>query len=394
MNDPVLVVGAGLSALRTAESMRKSGYGGPIRVIGEEEHPPYNRPPLSKQALSGGIALEELAFPLRASISDVEWTLGVKVVSSDLRSRTLTTNDGATAPFSGLVIASGIRSRQLPIPGPQTGRIFLRTIEDAHHLRDRLSAGVRLLILGSGFIGCEVAATARGLGCAVDIVSLDSEPMIRPLGADLGAGMREHHEQHGVRFHLGRTITEFTGEGQVSGALLDDGTHLEADLVLEAVGSVANTEWLEGNDLDLSNGVLTDGYLSVVDSPVPAVAVGDVARHPNALFPGETMRIEHWNMPTDMGKRAGSTLASLIASEQLAGQPFAALPSFWSDQYEQNLQSFGIPGAATHSEIVEGSYHGDCIAEYHDSTGLIGVIGVNRTAELLPYRKKLLARHS
>src|SRR6056297_381855 len=393
MSDPVVVVGAGLSALRTAESLRRNGYNGPIRVIGEEKHLPYNRPPLSKQALSGGIEPDELAFPHRASISDVEWTLGVEVVSSDFRSRTLTTDDGATISFGALVIASGIRPRRLPIPGPQDGRVLLRTIEDAHHLRNRLSAGVRLVILGSGFIGCEVAATARGLGCEVDIVSLDSEPMIRPLGADLGAGMREHHEQHGVRFHLGRTITEFTGANQVSGALLDDGTHLEADLVLEAVGSVANTEWLEGNGLDLSNGVLTDGYLSVVDSPVPAVSVGDVARHPNALFPGETMRIEHWNMPTDMGKRAGSTLASLIAGEPVAGKPFDSLPSFWSDQYDQNLQSFGIPGAATGYEIVEGSYRGDCIVEYHDSSGVIGVIGVNRTAELLPYRKKLLARH-
>lgn len=393
MSEPVVIVGAGLAALRTAESLRKNGYSGRIRVLGEEQHLPYNRPPLSKQALSGGIEAEELAFPIRASVSDVDWDLGVEVVRSDLAARTLTTAEDDVVSMSGLVVASGIRSRQLPIPGPQSGRVFLRTIEDAHHLRDQLSAGIRLVILGSGFIGCEVAATARGLGCEVDIVSLDSEPMIRPLGSDLGAGMRAHHEQHGVRFHCGRTISEFTGDDHVTGALLDDGTHLEADLVLEAVGSVANTEWLEGNDLDLSNGVLTDGYLSVVNSPIAAVAVGDVARHPNALFPGETMRIEHWNMPTDMGKLAGKTLAALLSGQSPEGSPFDSLPSFWSDQYEWNIQSFGIPGAARDFRLVEGSYDGDCIVEYHDASGLIGVIGVNRTADLMPYRKQLLARH-
>ncbi|MCF8527984.1 MAG: FAD-dependent oxidoreductase [Candidatus Nanopelagicales bacterium] len=394
MSAPVVVVGAGLSALRTAESLRKNGYDGPIRVLGEEPHLPYNRPPLSKQVLAGGIEVEELAFPMRASVSDVDWNLGVEVVRSDLAAGILTTADNRTIPMSALVVASGIRPRQLPIPGPQKGRLLLRTIEDALHVRGRMSAGIRLGILGSGFIGCEVAATARGLGCEVDIVSLDSEPMIRPLGPDLGAGMRTHHEQHGVRFHLGRTISQFTGDDQVTGAILDDGTHLETDLMIEAVGSVANTEWLDGNDLDLGNGVLTDGYLSVVHSPIPAVAVGDVARHPNALFPGEPLRIEHWSMPTDMGKLAGKTLAALLAGKKPEGSPFTSLPSFWSDQYTWNIQSFGIPGAASEYRLVEGTYDGDCIVEYHDSSGLIGVIGVNRTAELLPYRRRLLARYS
>ncbi len=392
MSDPIIVVGAGLSALRTAESLRKNGYTGSIRVFGEEPHRPYNRPPLSKQALIEGIEADALAFPLRASVADVEWELEAEVVACDLAAGFVTTADGRTHSMSGLVAASGIRPRQLPTPGPQTGRVLLRTIDDALHLREELASGRRLVILGSGFIGCEVAATARALGCEVDVVSLDSEPMIRPLGSDLGAGMRAHHEEHGVRFHLGRTITEFTGDERVTGALLDDGTHLEADLVLEAVGSVANTEWLEGNGLDLSNGVLTDEYLSIVGSPVPAVAVGDVARHPNALFPGEPMRIEHWNMPTEMGKRAGATLASLVTGQPPAGKPFDALPSFWSDQYDINLQSFGVPGSASSYELAEGTYEGDCIVEYHDATGLIGVIGVNRTAELMPYRKALLAR--
>lgn len=392
MTPPIIVVGAGLSALRTAESLRKSGYAGSIRVLGEESHLPYNRPPLSKEALSSGIDPTSLEFPRRSSVEDVEWSLGQQVIGCDLTGKTVTTASGETLNMSGLVVASGIRPRQLPIPGPTKGRVLLRTIDDANALRDHLTSGTRLLILGAGFIGCEVAATARKLGCEVDVVALDSEPMIRPLGEDLGLGMRHHHEQHGVRFHLGRTVEAFSGDDRVTGATLDDGTHIHADLVLEAVGSVPNIEWLDGNGLDLSNGVRTDDFLAVVDSPIPAVAVGDIARHPNALFPGSLMRIEHWNMPTEMGKRAGKTLADLLAGAAPSGAPFNALPSFWSDQYDLTLQSFGIPGAADDYRLADGSYDTDCIVEYFLESRLVGVVGVNRTAELMPYRKELLAR--
>ena len=322
----------------------------------------------------------------------MQWHLGGAVASSDRAAGTVTTDSGRTQRAAGLVIASGIRPRRLPIPGPDVGRVVLRTVDDSIALRDRLQPGTRLLILGAGFIGCEVAATATTLGCAVDVVAMDSEPMIRPLGADLGAAMRAHHERHGVRFHLERTVEIFEGADQITGAVLDDGTRIPADIVLEAVGSVPNTEWLEGNGLDLSNGVLTDGFLAVVDSPLPAVAVGDVARHPNALFPGTAMRIEHWNMPTEMGKRAGRTLASLMAGSRPDGEPFDALPSFWSDQYDLALQSFGIPGAATDYRLADGTYEGDCVVEYYDDSDLIGVVGVNRTPDLVPYRKQLLAR--
>ena len=392
MSDPIVVVGAGLSALRTAESLRKHGYAGEIGVFGEESHLPYNRPPLSKAALAGDVDPASLEFPRRAAVEDVQWHLGEAVVSSDLAAGTVTTDTGRTQRAAGLVIASGIRPRRLPIPGPEVGRVVLRTVDDSTALRDRLQPGTRLLILGAGFIGCEVAATATALGCAVDVVAMDSEPMIRPLGADLGAAMRAHHERHGVRFHLERTVQFFEGEDQITGAVLDDGTRIPADIVLEAVGSVPNVEWLEGNGLDLSNGVLTDGFLAVVDSPLPAVAVGDVARHPNALFPGTAMRIEHWNMPTEMGKRAGRTLALLVAGSRPDGEPFDALPSFWSDQYDLALQSFGIPGAAADYRLADGTYEGDCVVEYYDDSGLIGVVGVNRTPDLVPYRKQLLAR--
>ena len=397
MSEPVVIVGAGLGALRTAEILRKAGYAGGIVVVGDERHLPYNRPPLSKEALShqapaGGIDLQTLTFRRRASVDDVDWILGSPVVSTDLAGHTVCLADGQVLSMSGLVVASGIRPRHLPIPGPAEGRFHLRTVDDALALREHLHPGSRLLILGSGFIGCEVAATARMLGCEVDVVALDAQPMIRPLGEDLGAAMRRHHQAHGVRFHLGRTITDFLGDDRVTGALLDDGTEVATDLVLEAIGSVPNTEWLTGNALDLSNGVLTDGHLRVVDAPLPAVAVGDVARHPNALFPGDTYRIEHWNMPTEMAKVAGVTLAALLAGQQPGAETFRGLPSFWSDQYNYGIQSFGLPGNAAEYRLADGDFDGDCIVEYLDESGLIGVVGVNRTADLTDYRRRLLQR--
>ena len=315
------------------------------------------------------------------------------MVASDLTERTVTLANGHTLPFRGLVIASGIRPRQLPIPGPEEGRVLLRNADDAAHLRDRLVSGERLAILGSGFIGCEVAATARALGVEVDVIALDDEPMIRPLGSSLGAAMKRHHEEHGVRFHLGRTITEFLGDDEITGVRLDDRTDVPATVVLEAVGSVPNTEWLEGNGLDLSDGVLVDESLRVVGSPAPAVAVGDIARHPNALFPFGPSRIEHWNMPTELGKHAGVTLAKALddAGTKTTPEPFSALPSFWSDQYDVSLQSFGMPGLGTPT-VVEGELDGACIVEYHRGDDLVGVVGVNRSKDLMPYRKQMLAR--
>jgi NADPH-dependent 2,4-dienoyl-CoA reductase/sulfur reductase-like enzyme len=251
---------------------------------------------------------------------------------------------------------------------------------------------VHVLIMGAGFIGCEVAATARALGADVAVVALDEEPMVRPLGADLGAAMRRRHERHGVDFRLGHTIDSFHGAGRVQSASLSDGTELPADLVLEAVGSVANVEWLEGNGLDLSDGLLVDSAMQVGTDLAPVVAVGDVARHPNALFGGIPRRIEHWNMPTETGRRAGQTLSALLAGEEPDRGPFTAMPSFWSDQYDYRLQSFGMPGLATRTELADGDLDGPCIVEYHDDGGLVGVVGVDRTQETAPYRRQLMGR--
>ena len=372
----VVVVGAGLGGLRAAESLR--GQGHDVMVIGDESHLPYNRPPLSKESLKGGVEVEGLHF--RRKHDDIDWRLGAAATGCSLASRMVMVDDAAY-PFDGLVIASGIRPRHLPVSGPQPA--VLRTAEDALALRDRLTPGASLLVVGAGFIGCEVAATARQLGCEVTVTAYDAEPMMRPLGAQLGAAMKAHHESHGVTFHLGQGVAEFHDDG----VTLADGTRLTADVVIEAVGSVPNVEWLHGNDLDLADGVLTDNLMRVLGTDVPVVAVGDIARFPNPRFDDVPRRIEHWNLPTETGKRAGQTLGSLLAGEVPTGD-FRPMPAFWSDQYDISLQSYGQP-ALGEPTLIDGEWSGDCIVEYMRGDEVIGVVGVNRTKDLMHYRQEI-----
>ena len=372
----VVVVGAGLGGLRAAESLRGQGFD--VMVIGDEPHLPYNRPPLSKESLKGGVEVEGLHF--RRKHDDIDWRLGAAATGCSLQSRVVYVDDAAYT-FDGLVIASGIRPRHLPVPGPQPQ--VLRTADDALALRSRLAPGVSLLVVGAGFIGCEVAATARQLGCEVTVTAYDAEPMMRPLGAQLGAAMKAHHEAHGVTFHLGQGVQEFHADG----VTLADGTRLSADVVIEAVGSVPNVEWLHGNDLDLADGVLTDNLMQVLGTDVPVVAVGDIARFPNPRFDDVPRRIEHWNLPTETGKRAGQTLGALLNAETPTGD-FRPMPAFWSDQYDIGLQSYGLPGIGE-ATLVNGEWSGDCIVEYLRDDEVVGVVGVNRTKDLMDYRKSI-----
>ena len=374
----IAIVGAGLAGLRTAEALRRRRFAGSLVVIGDEIHPPYNRPPLSKEALAGGIEFEALMF--RQKNSDLTWRLGSTAIGCTPEEVLLA--DGSAVPYDGLVIASGIRPRHLPVPGPQP--LSLRTLDDAVALRDQLAPGASLLIVGAGFIGCEVAATARSLGCEVTVTAFDAEPMIAALGVELAAAMRAHHEAHGVRFVLGVGVAEFMS----SGVTLDDGTVLEADVVLEAVGSVPNTEWLSDLGLDLSNGVLCDNDLRALGADRPTVAVGDIARFPNPRFDDEPRRIEHWSMPADTARRAAETLLADLTDSPAPAEPFAPIPSFWSDQYDWKLESQGMP-ALGDAVLIEGSWEGECIVEYRHDERLVGVIGVNRTREVLGYRDQL-----
>ena len=236
MTARVAVVGASLGGLRAAESLRGNGFTGEVVVLGDEPHLPYNRPPLSKEALKDGIDAAALEFRRRKSVDDVTWRLGVPVTAADLRGHTLTLGDGSTVGFDALVAATGLRARRLAIPAPEAGRHAVRTVEDAQRLRAELVPGARVVVIGAGFIGCEVAATARALGCAVDVVAPEAVPMQRPLGLEVGAAMQRRHEAHGVTFHLGRLPTRVEGGATVASVILDDDTVLAADVVVEALG--------------------------------------------------------------------------------------------------------------------------------------------------------------
>lgn len=387
----VLIVGGGLGGLRTAEALRGKGFTGKITLVGDEEHQPYNRPPLSKEALSSGLSHEELKFRQRDSVADVNWVLGSAAQKLNTAKREVTLANGNTHKFDALVIATGIRPRLLPIPGPTQGLFTLRTLNDAHSLKAAITPGSNVVILGSGFIGCELAATATKLGATVHVISLDAEPMIMPMGSELGAAMRTRHEAKGIKFHLGHTVTQFNGDTNIESVTLDSGEVIKADAVIEAIGSVPNTEWLQDNELNLDNGVLVDSNMRAVGANIPIYAVGDIANHPNTFYGDQNRRIEHWNMPTETGKRAGAALAAELAGEQPPTDNFFALPAFWSDQYEYQLQSYGLPGAATSNKVVSGELDGPCIVEYfNDENTLCGVIGIDTVKELMPYRKQFM----
>jgi NADPH-dependent 2,4-dienoyl-CoA reductase/sulfur reductase-like enzyme len=407
MSRRVLVVGACLGGLRAAEAVRSAGYADDLVVVGEEPHPPYNRPPLTKEALAGTaggtpIDVSALVFRRRASVDDVRWLLGPDraAVSADLARGLVRLADGSELTFDGLVIATGLRSRRLALPAadggeaPTAGRHAVRTVEDAAALARDLHAaaagGRPVVVIGAGFIGCEVAATARGLGCEVHVVAPERVAMERPLGHAVGATLQRRHEAHGVTFHLGRLPVALEGTGRVSGVVLDDGTRLPAGAVVEALGCVPNTEWLAGTGLDLSDGVLTDGWLRAVgqDGEVRpnVVAVGDIARFPNALVDDVPRRVEHWSVPTDTAKRAGPTLVAELGGAAPPPGPVALVPSFWSDQYGYRLQSFGTLGVADAIEVLEGDLDGDFVAGYRRDGVLTGVAGIGMTPNLVRYR--------
>jgi NADPH-dependent 2,4-dienoyl-CoA reductase/sulfur reductase-like enzyme len=316
----------------------------------------------------------------------VTWRLGQTVVGSDLTAKTVTFENGETIEWSGLVIATGLSPRRLSLPGPTAGRHVIRTLDDAAALRSELYPGARLVIIGAGFIGCEVAAAARRAGIEVDVVAPESVPVERPLQAMLGKALQRRHEARGVRFHLGTVPVSFGGTDRVTSVQLANGAELAADVVIEAVGCTPNTQWLDGNGLDLSDGVLCDNLLRVEGRP-DVVACGDIARFPNLLFDDVPRRVEHWTMVTDTAKRAGASLGAHLAGLAADEKAFAPIPSFWSDQYELRIQSFGAVGLGGGDvRVLEGDLDEDVAVGYHREDRLVGVVLIGLAGRYMHYR--------
>ncbi|WP_313613788.1 FAD-dependent oxidoreductase [Agrobacterium sp.] len=381
-----VIVGASLAGLRGAEALRAAGYEGQISIVGAETKLPYNRPPLSKKILTGEQALDDVFFPIAEDL-DVSWHLGQPASALNIGERQLTLRDGQTLSYDKLLIATGVSPVVPPIPGHQLGGIHvLRNFEDAERLQQDLQNRKSLVILGAGFIGCEVAAIARRMGLEVTIVDRLSWPMNRVMGEDIARLFRDIHEEQGVAFRMERQVMSFRGEDAVNAVILDDGEVLAADMVLIGVGSAPATAWLEASGLVLNNGLLCDSACLAVNGDGRIAAAGDVAAWPHLGFDGEVMRMEHWTNAFEQG--AAAALA-LIADTR---EPYIPLPSFWSDQYNYKIQSLGRPRATDTMTVSAGSLESrKFIVEYSDADGLTGIISVNMPARIAAYRKQLEA---
>lgn len=356
-------------------------------MLGAESHRPYDRPPLSKQFLSG-VADRERLWLVRSETGLVDQGIahhvGVTATALDLGARTVATSNGSF-PFDSLVIASGTSVRRLP--HTDGAPVFtLRTLDDADALAPRLVEGATVVVVGAGFIGAEVASTACSKGCRVTVVEAAPVPLERQLGAAMGMACAALHERNGARLIVGIGVDSIDADG----VHLADGTFLGADVIVVGIGVVPNTGWLEGSGVAIGDGVVCDATCRVVDAKSSVldgvVACGDVARWPNERY-GEMMRIEHWTNAVEMADHAAQTLLG-------SHESFAPVPYFWSDQYGTKIQFLGRSTGFDEVRVVDGDpAAGLGVALYRKGDRLVGALGLNRIKALMGYRP-LLADNS
>jgi 3-phenylpropionate/trans-cinnamate dioxygenase ferredoxin reductase subunit len=370
----ITIVGASLAGLSTARALRAEGYEGELVVVGEEAHRPYDRPPLSKYFLKGGLDADALALCDADEDEDlaVQWLLGERAERLDTATRTVTLSGGRQLQSDGVVIATGASPRRLPGTDGLAGIHTLRTLDDAQALREEMWNGQpRVVVIGAGFIGAEVASTAYQLGLDVTIVEAAELPLERQLGPDMARVCSALHVDHGVRLLCGTGVAGFTGTDRVTGVTLADGRHLPAEIVLLGVGVRPNTDWLAGSDVKVDDGVVCD---SGCDSSVPnVVAVGDVARCPNP-FTGRHARVEHWTNATEQARTAARTLLTGTSAPAPLKPPY-----FWSDQYHVRIQLAGHVGPGAEPRIVEGDLESRSFAAVYERDGIaVATLAMNQ----------------
>jgi NADPH-dependent 2,4-dienoyl-CoA reductase/sulfur reductase-like enzyme len=373
----IVVVGAGAAGLSAAETLRREGFTGTITLVGEELDAPYDRPPLSKQILASQWEAERLALRTEDQIRGLEMDLrlGVRAISLDLASRVVNLEGGAGIGFDGLIIATGVRPRRLP---GATAHV-LRTVADALALRARLRPGHRLVVVGAGFLGAESASVARSLGCDVVVLEPAAVPMAHAVGQEVGQMLSELHRSRDVDLRTGVAV----GSVVEGGVALPDGTLVEADDVLVAIGSATNTEWLGSSGLVISDGVVTDEYCAAAKNVYVA---GDVARWHNPLF-DVSMRIEHRTNAAEQGLAAAR---NLLNPQQR--KPFAPVPYFWSDQYDLKIQAYGYLRGHEEVSIVEGDVASRrFIAAYRREERLVGVLAAGVSPKALRLWRQAVA---
>ncbi|MEV0642953.1 FAD-dependent oxidoreductase [Streptomyces sp. NPDC050619] len=374
----IVVVGASAAGLAAAETLRREGYDGTLTLVGAEAQAPYDRPPLSKQLLAAEWDADRLALRTSGDLAalGLDLRLGVAATGLELADRTVELSDGCEVPYDGLIVATGVRPRRLPGEGAHV----LRTLDDALTLRERLTPGQRLAVVGAGFLGAEAAAVAWRLGARVTLLEPAPVPLAHAVGAEVGQVLAQAHVDRGVDLRCGVTVTEVTEDG----VRLADGEVVEADEVLVAIGSLPNTEWLDGSGLSVGDGVVCDEFCEAARN---VYAAGDIARWYNPLF-GTAMRIEHRTNAAEQGMAAARNLLN-----PQARKPFAPVPYFWSDQYDMKIQAYGFLRGHDEVTVVDGDLaERRFVAAYRTGERLSGALAVGMPPKAIrPWRQAIAA---
>ena len=373
-------MGGGLAAARTAEQLRRSEYTGPVTIVSDEVHLPYDRPPLSKEVLRKEV--DDTALKPREwyDENNITLRLGSAAARLDTDGQTVTLDDGTAVAYDELVIATGLVPRRIPALPDLEGIRVLRSLDESLALREHASAARHAVVVGAGFIGCEVAASLRSVGVDVVLVEPQPQPLAAVLGEQIGGLVARLHRDEGVDVRLGVGVTEVRGEGHVDTVVLTDGTELPADLVVIGIGSRPATEWLDGSGIDVDNGVLCD---EAGRTSVPNVwALGDVASWRDPL--GHQARVEHWSNVAD---QARVVVPAMLGQEV---PDITVVPYFWSDQYDVKIQCLGEPQATDIVHLVEDD--GRKFLAYYERDGvLVGVVGGGLPGKVMKVRAKIAA---
>jgi NADPH-dependent 2,4-dienoyl-CoA reductase/sulfur reductase-like enzyme len=391
MNSTTVIVGASLAGINAARTLRLQGHDGSIIVVDADSERPYDRPPLSKQMLTGEWEPEKILLPAGKEDLDLEFRLGVRAKAVDLGARQITLEgaDGTVAntAFDSLVIASGASARRLPDSAGIAGVHVVRTLADSLALRAELEAGPsRVVVIGAGFIGAEVASSCRKRGIEVTLVEAMPLPLERILGAEMGRVCAQVHIENGVDLRLGTGVLQLEtetvdGVEKVVGVALTDGTTIATEIVVVGIGVTLNVDWLEGSGLTLDDGVVCDNTLLAAPG---VVAAGDIARYPSARF-GRMLRVEHWETAIAGGEAAARRLLAEASGETPV--VFDPIPWFWSDQYDRKIQLAGRPMPTDTCVVVHGSTDEfRFVALYGDGDRLTGVLGMNRPRHVVQLR--------
>ncbi|APT12743.1 NAD(P)/FAD-dependent oxidoreductase [Mycobacterium avium] len=379
----IVIVGGGLAAARTAEQLRRSEYSGPITIVSDEVHLPYDRPPLSKEVLRKEVDDTALKPRQWYDDNDITLRLGSAARSLDTAAQTLTLEDGTTLGYDELVIATGLVPRRIPTIPDLDGIRVLRTFDESLALREHASAAQRAVIIGAGFIGCEVAASLRSLGVDVVLVEPQPTPLAAVLGEQIGELVARLHRAEGVDVRLGVGVAQVRGDTHVEAVVLTDGTELAADVVVIGIGSRPATDWLEGSGVAIDSvdrGVLCD---EAGRTSAPNVwALGDVASWRDAT--GHQGRVEHWSNVAD---QARVVVPAMLGKEV---PPVVVVPYFWSDQYDVKIQCLGEPEADDIVHIMEDDGR-KFLAYYERDGALVGVVGGGMPGKVMKTRAKIAA---